>query len=176
MGRKHALEADNAWLHNLLTVQLMSHCASVSSSVRSRFYLHSFGLDLAVDIDFKKRLIPRLRENSRGWQPRIYEVALISKVLRGQVSCVLMAFNPVTSKLKTATGIPAIGSVFPFAPYAWYSKRKEKRRKCTKQVPGNYYVPTLLTSTIESLATRGDGVHTSFYLGQHSVQVKTRSY
>lgn len=152
----------------------MSYCASVSSSVKSRFYLHSFGLDLAMDIDFKKRLILRLRGNSRGWQPRIYEVALISKVLRGQVSCVLMAFNPVTSRLKTATGIPAIGFVFPFSPYAWYSKRKEKRRKCTKQVPGNCYVPTLLTSTIE--ATRAEGVHTSFYLGQHSVQGKTRSY
>lgn len=42
----------------LLTVQLTSHCASVSSSVKSRFYLHSFGLDLAMDIDFKKSLFP----------------------------------------------------------------------------------------------------------------------
>lgn len=101
--------------------------------MKSRFYLHSFGLYLSVDIDFKKRLIFSLspRENSRGWEPRICEVALINKVLRGQVSYVL-AFNPVTSRLKTAAGIPAIRSVSQVSPCVWYSKRKEKRRKCTK--------------------------------------------
>lgn len=114
MGRKHALESDKSQFCNFLTVQFMSLYASVSSSVKSRFYLPQLGLDLAVNSGFKKRHTPPFMEHSRSYQHRIHEVALINKVLRGQVSCVLMAFIPLTSRLKMAVGIPAIMSVFQF--------------------------------------------------------------
>ena len=96
MERKHAPESDRSWLHTWLTGQLRSLYASISSSVKQRFHLHQLGLDMAANSDLKKKLIPPI-EKSRRWQPRICEMALINKVIRG-IFC-LDSLHP--SHLKT---------------------------------------------------------------------------
>lgn len=101
--------------------------ASVSSSGEQKFYLHQLRLDLAVNHGFQKMLILPIMENSSGRQPKICEVALTNRTVRGQVSSVLMAFISVTSSLKMAARIPATTSVFQLQPYVYIPRAKEKK-------------------------------------------------
>lgn len=166
-------------VRQILASQLTATHVTVCLSffiVKSRVYPHQLGLDLAMNSGFKKRFIPPIMENSRGWQPRVCEVALINKALRGQVSCVLMAFIPVTSRLKMA---PAIISVFQFSPYAWYSKRKEKRRKWQRRLQETTMWQLCLHPEYNHTAissNKGRRRVTYCYLGQHSVQLKLGFY
>lgn len=93
---------------------------------------------------FQKMLILPIMENSSGRQPKICEVALTNRIVRGQVSSVLMAFISVTSSLKMAAGILATTSVFQLQPYVYIPRAKEKKRNGPKILPEDYFVRTLL--------------------------------